>query len=125
MEACPRLNTLLRIIRRLGGRSSGWIVTLGRMRTPVSSSRVHAKLVVNSLWRGAELGHNELGAFAIMAITDTSCYCHRMAIYIGVSQAEEHRWASAHATWRAKLDPRSVGTSAGTPPTSLDILSSG
>ena len=29
-----------------------------------------------------------------------------------VSQAEEYRWASAHATWRAKLDPPSVGTSA-------------
>ena len=28
-----------------------------------------------------------------------------------VSQAEEYRWASAHATWRAKLDPPSVGTS--------------
>ena len=28
-----------------------------------------------------------------------------------VSQAEEYRWASAHAT-RAKLDPPSVGTSA-------------
>ena len=30
-----------------------------------------------------------------------------------VSQAEEYRWASAHATWRAKLDPPSVGKSAG------------
>ena len=29
-----------------------------------------------------------------------------------VSQAEEYRWASAHAAWRAKLDPPSVGTSA-------------
>ena len=29
-----------------------------------------------------------------------------------VSQAEDYRWASAHATWRAKLDPPSVGTSA-------------
>src|SRR6266849_6781782 len=29
-----------------------------------------------------------------------------------VSQAEEDRWASAHATWRAKLDPPSVGRSA-------------
>src|SRR5262249_31646923 len=29
-----------------------------------------------------------------------------------VSQAEEYRWASAHATWRANLDPPSVGMSA-------------
>ena len=29
-----------------------------------------------------------------------------------VSQAEEYRWASAQATWRAKLDPPGVGKNA-------------
>ena len=126
-----------------------------------------ATLVVDSLWRGAELGHYQLGAFAIMAnhvhvlllprvppsrllkslkgytayqanrvlgrtgepFWQRESYDHwvrnqeewrRIAAYIEnnpvkagvVSQAEDYRWASAHATWRAKLDPPSVGTSA-------------
>ena len=126
-----------------------------------------ATVVVTSLWRGAELGHYQLGAFAIMAnhvhvlllprvppsrllkslkgytayqanrllgrtgepFWQRESYDHwvrnqeewrRIAAYIEnnpvkagvVSQAEEYRWASAHATWRAKLDPPSVGTSA-------------
>jgi len=119
-----------------------------------------ATVVVTSLWRGAELGHYQLGAFAIMAnhvhvlllprippsrllkslkgytayeanrllgrtgepFWRQESYDHwvrnqeewrRIAAYIEnnpvkagvVSQAEDYRWASAHATWRAKLAP--------------------
>ena len=120
-----------------------------------------ATLVVTSLWRGAGLGHYQLGAFAIRAnhvhvlllprvppsrllkslkgytayqanrvlgrtgepFWQRESYDHwvrsqeewpRIAAYIEnnpvkagvVSQAEEYRWASAHATWRAKLENR-------------------
>ena len=123
MGACPRLNTRLRITCRPGGPSSGWIVTLTGRSGGLgffSTSR-SATLVVNSLWRGAELGHYQLGE------RESSDHWvrnqeewQRIAAYIEnnpvkagvVSQAEEYRWASAHATWRAKLDPPSVGTSA-------------
>ena len=137
------------------GRSGG----LGFFSTNPSHESI-ATVVVTSLWRGAELGHYQLGAFAIMAnhvhvlllprvppsrllkslkgytayqanrllgrtgepFWQRESYNHwvrsqeewqRIAAYTEnnpvkagvVSQAEEYRWASAHATWRAKLAP--------------------
>ena len=174
MGACPRLNTRLRITCRPGGPSSGWIVTLtgrsgglGFFSTSPSPRSSLPLCGAATLWRGDELGHYQLGAFAIMAnhvhvlllprvppsrllkslkgytayqanrllgrtgepFWQRESYDHwvrnqeewrRIAAYIEnnpvkagvVSQAEDYRWASAHATWRAKLDPPSVGTSA-------------
>ena len=120
---------------RPGGPLSGWIVTL----TGPSGGLGFFSMSPSPRWSLLLCGAAPVGSLPTQAnrvlgrtgepFWQRESYDHwvrsqeewqRIAAYIEnnpvkagvVSQAEDYRWASAHATWRAKLGPPSVGTSA-------------